>query len=188
MFVTGGFMVSFCESWQVVCYSVSHLGVRDLLLWTADRWFVTVSVTWGFVTCFCEQLTGGLLQCQSLGGSWPAFVNSWQVVCYNVSHLGVHDLLLWTVDRQFLEVSWPVFVNNFGSCALLTGVILKGKLTLQNFVSDVCARMFCFYICRVTGFVDWLDKRFTWEEVWNVQLLMAWVWLSWGDPVWLTGR
>ena len=32
-------------------------------------------------------------------------------------------------------------------CALLTGVILKG-LTLQKFVSDVCACM--FYVCRLT--------------------------------------
>ena len=36
-------------------------------------------------------------------------------------------------------------------CALLTGVILKG-LTLQKFVSDVCACM--FYVCEVIGFVD----------------------------------
>ena len=27
-----------------------------------------------------------------------------------------------------------------------------------------------------------------WEEFWNVHLLMTWVWLSWGDPVWLTGH
>ena len=27
-----------------------------------------------------------------------------------------------------------------------------------------------------------------WEEFRNVYLLMTWVWLSWGDPVWLTGH
>ena len=39
--------------------------------------------------------------------------------------------------------------------ALLTGVILKGP-TLRKFVSDVCVCM--FYVCEVTGFVDWLDR------------------------------
>ena len=27
-----------------------------------------------------------------------------------------------------------------------------------------------------------------WEEFRNVYLLMTWVWLSWGDPVWLAGH
>ena len=27
-----------------------------------------------------------------------------------------------------------------------------------------------------------------WEEFRNVYLLMTWIWLSWGDPVWLTGH
>ena len=72
-------------------------------------------------------------------------------------------------------------------CALLTGVILKG-LTLRKFVSDVW--VFMFYVCEVIGFVDWLDRGliYMWEEFRNVHLLMTWVWLSWGDPVWLTGH
>ena len=47
-----------------------------------------------------------------------------------------------------------------------------------------------FYICEVAGFVDWLDRGLLhmWEEFRNVYLLMTWVWLSWGDPVWLTGH
>ena len=62
---------------------------------------------------------------------------------------------------------------------------MKG-LTLQKFVSDVCVCM--FNVCKVLGFVDWLDRGliYMWEEFRNVYLLMAWVWLSWGDPVWLT--
>ena len=38
---------------------------------------------------------------------------------------------------------------------LLTGVILK-ELTLRKCVSDVCVCM--FYVCKVIGFVDSLDK------------------------------
>ena len=75
----------------------------------------------------------------------------------------------------------------------LTGVILKG-LTLQKFVSDVCV---CMFLTFMIGFVDWLDRGlifynlyiYMWEEFRNVyNLLMTWVWLSWGDPVWLTGH
>ena len=53
---------------------------------------------------------------------------------------------------------------------------------------DVCVCI--FYVCEVIGFVDWLDRRliYMWEEFRNVPLLMTWVWLSWGDPVWLTGH
>ena len=71
--------------------------------------------------------------------------------------------------------------------ALLTGVILKG-LTLWKFVSDICVCM--FYVCKVIGSVDWLDRGliYMWEEFRNVYLLVTWVWLSWGDPVWLTGH
>ena len=64
---------------------------------------------------------------------------------------------------------------------------MKG-LTLWKFVSDdVCVCM--FYVCEVIGFVDWLDRGLInmWEEFRNVYLLVIWVWLSWGDPVWLTG-
>ena len=47
-----------------------------------------------------------------------------------------------------------------------------------------------FYVCEVIGFVDWLDRGliYVWEEFRNVYLLMTRVWLSWGDPVWLTGH
>ena len=71
--------------------------------------------------------------------------------------------------------------------AILTGIILKG-LTLRKFVSDVCVCM--FHVCEVIGFVDWLDRGLIqmWEEFRNVYLLMTWVWLSWCDPVWLTGH
>ena len=64
---------------------------------------------------------------------------------------------------------------------------MKG-LTLRKLVSDV--RVCMFYVCKVTGFVDWLDRGliYMWEEFGNVYLLMTWVWLSWGDPVWLTGH
>ena len=47
-----------------------------------------------------------------------------------------------------------------------------------------------FLVCVGIGFADWLDKTFIyiWEVFWNVHLLMTWVWLSWGDSVWLTGH
>ena len=47
-----------------------------------------------------------------------------------------------------------------------------------------------FYVCEVIGFVDWLDRGLinVWEEFRNVYLLMTRVWLSWGDPVWLSDR
>jgi len=58
----------------------------------------------------------------------------------------------------------------------------------SKFVSDVCVCM--FYVCKVTGFVDWLDRGliYVWEEFRDVYLLTAWVWLSWSDPVWLIGH
>ena len=55
-------------------------------------------------------------------------------------------------------------------------------------MSDVC--VCTFHVCEVIGFVDWLDRGliYMWEEFRNAYLLMTWVWLSWGDPVWLTGH
>ena len=57
--------------------------------------------------------------------------------------------------------------------------------------SKICVWCLCmFYVCKVIGFVDWLDRGLIcmWEEFRNVYLLMTWVWLYWGDPVWLTGH
>ena len=44
-------------------------------------------------------------------------------------------------------------------------------------------------VFEVIRFVDHLDKGFIyiWEEFWSVHLLVIWDWLSWDDPVWLTG-
>jgi len=65
--------------------------------------------------------------------------------------------------------------------------MLRG-LALWKFVSDICVCMFCVW--GVIGFVDWLDRGwiyiYIWEEFGSVYLLITWVWLSWGDPVWLT--
>ena len=60
-------------------------------------------------------------------------------------------------------------------------------LTLWKFVSDVCACM--FYVCEMISFVDGHDRGliYTSEEFRSVYLLMMWVWLSWGNPVWFTG-
>jgi len=65
-------------------------------------------------------------------------------------------------------------------CVLSAEVILKGLTTLK-FVY-VC---FVLYVCVVIGFVNW---RQIWEEFWNVDLLMTWIWLSWGDLLQLTGH
>ena len=41
----------------------------------------------------------------------------------------------------------------------------------------------------VGGRYNWTKNIYIYiqEEFWNVHLLMTGVWLSWGDPVWLTG-
>ena len=51
----------------------------------------------------------------------------------------------------------------------------------------VCIFYVCFYdwFCRLTW--QRVDV-YVWEEFRNVYLLMTWVWLSWGDHVWLTGH
>ena len=50
------------------------------------------------------------------------------------------------------------------ACALMCSfnrITLKG-LTLRKFVSDVCVCM--IYVCKVTGFVDLLDRGFICEK------------------------
>ena len=73
------------------------------------------------------------------------------------------------MDRRYQHV--------LALCALLTGVILKG-LTLRKFMS-VCVCM--FYVCKVIGFVDWLDRGliYMWDEFRNVYLLMSLTVLRW---------
>ena len=72
------------------------------------------------------------------------------------------------------------------------GVTLKG-LTLRKFVSDVFVCMsVLFYVCVGTGFMDWLEKMFIYIYIYEKSLAMCIsaydrVWLSWGDPVQLTG-
>ena len=64
-------------------------------------------------------------------------------------------------------------------------------LLLSLFTLLVGHRRWCmFYVCKVIGFVDWPDRELIcmWEEFRNEYLLMTWFWLSWGDPVWLTGH
>ena len=71
-------------------------------------------------------------------------------------------------------------------CALLTGVILKGLTLRKNvYVCFMCMYVLCLqgdWFCRLTWYI------IMWEEFRNVYLLMTWVQLSWGDPVWLTGH
>ena len=43
----------------------------------------------------------------------------------------------------------------------------------------------CMHVCVCSSVRIW-HKADVWEEFRNVHLLMTWVWLSWGDPVWLT--
>ena len=102
-------------------------------------------------------------------------------------HLFSRSVLSLTPPPPFCYALLMLLWRNCLGNALLTGVILKG-LTLRKCVSDVCVCM--FYVYEVSDFVDWLDGglMYMWEEFRNVYLLMAWVWLSWGDPAWLTGH
>ena len=54
------------------------------------------------------------------------------------------------------------------------------------FLMFVYSCMFCLIV--VKWLVLWIDltKGSYENEFWNVHLLMTQVWLSWGDPVWLT--
>ena len=72
-------------------------------------------------------------------------------------------------------------------CAPLTGVVLNG-LTLRRFVFDFCVCM--FYLVFAWGLVLWTDlTRGLWVGgVLKCKFAYDKVWLSWGDPVRLTGR
>ena len=47
---------------------------------------------------------------------------------------------------------------------------------------------FLFYRFYFTWQISFWERVDMWEEFRNVNLPMTWVWLSWGDPVWLTGH
>ena len=80
---------------------------------------------------------------------------------------------------------------------------LTEKKYLQLELTSVCKRLLLYTVlfCLDRGcimFAKWLVLYIdsteswyiyhTWEDVRNFFLLMTWIWLSWGDPVWLTGH
>ena len=111
-------------------------------------------------------------------------------ICFYFYIVSVHSFFIFFFNLVSInETEWSTIpaMPSF-MCSFNRGII-EGTNSLKMCLMFVYTYVLCLLLWLVLQTdltVGWYIIM--WEEFRNVYLLMTWVWLSWSDPVWLTGH